>query len=199
MDSLTPTIVLDSSAVINILACGQPARFLTALGCSVVIPRQVVDEISREPVQHSDNGDSFPSLLQAGLLLTHDLVDEHYLSFLDLVGAAAPHSLGDGEAATIASAEQLQCAAVIDERKATRIASNRRDANLTICTVDLYVYGFTTARCSRDEVASFVFSSMQYARMRIPAKREAWVIDLIGEDRARQCTCFPQRSLRLPS
>lgn len=194
MNSLTPTIVLDSSAVINILACGQSARFLTTLGCSVVIPRQVIDEISREPMQHFDNGDSFSSLLQSGLLLPHDLVDEYYLSFLDLVGAASPNSLGDGEAATIASAEQLQCAAVIDERKATRIARNRRDPGLTTCTVDLYAYGLTTARYSRDDVASLVFSSMQYARMRIPPDRRAWVVDLIGEDRARQCTCFPQSS-----
>lgn len=195
MNSLTPTIVLDSSVVINILACGQPARFLTSLGCTVVTPRQVIDEISREPVQPASHGDSFLGLLQSGLLLPHDLVDENYLEFLDLVGASAPDSLGDGEAATIASAEQLQCLAIIDERKAMRIARNRRDAGLTACTLDLYAYSLTKAHYSKKDMASLVFNSMQHARMRIPAERRAWVIDLIGEEKAKQCSCFP-RSLQ---
>lgn len=195
MNSLTPTIVLDSSVVINILACGQPARFLTSLGCTVVTPRQVIDEISREPVQPANHGDSLPGLLQSGLLLPHDLADENYLEFLDLVGAAAPDSLGDGEAATIATAEQLQCLAIIDERKAMRIARNRRDVGLTACTLDLYAYSLTLAHYSRKDMASLVFNSMQHARMRIPAERRAWVIDLIGEEKAKQCSCFP-RSLQ---
>lgn len=192
MNSLTPIIVLDSSAVINILACGQPARFLSTLGCSVVVPHQVVAEVSRDPVQHIDNGDSLSGLLESGLLLPHELVDEPYLKFLDLVGAAAPDSLGDGEAATIASAEQLQCIAIIDERKATRIARSRRTIDLTACTLDLYDYALAAAKYPSEDVALMVFNSMQYARMRIPPERRAWVFDLIGEERARQCSCFPR-------
>jgi predicted nucleic acid-binding protein len=192
LNSLTPIIVLDSSAVINILACGQPARFLSSLGCSVVVPRQVINEICREPVQHTDNRDSFPELLQSGLLLPHDLANGHYLEFLNLVGAAAPDGLGDGEAATIASAEQLRCIAIIDERKATRIARNRRPVDLTACTLDLYAYSLTTEKYAKEDVASLVFSSMQYARMRIPSERRSWVVNLIGGERAKQCNCFPR-------
>ncbi|WP_157511088.1 hypothetical protein [Frateuria sp. Soil773] len=192
MNSLTPIIVLDSSVVINILACGQPARFLNTLECTAIIPSQVVNEISRGPVQPASQADSFSSLLQSGLLVPHDLVGENYLQFLNLVGAAVPDSLGDGEAATIASAEQLQCTAIIDERKAMRIARSRRDANLTANTLDLYDYSLTKSHYSREDIASLVFNSMKHARMRIPAERKTWIIDLIGEERARQCSCFPR-------
>ena len=192
LNSLTSTIVLDSSVVINILACGDAARFLKELDRKVVLPRQVVNEIRREPVQHPDSTNSFPNLLQSGLLQLYELEDENYLKFLDLVGAAAPDSLGDGEAATIAVAEHLQCAAIIDERKATRIARGRRDVSLTACTIDLYTHSLAAAKYSREEVASLIFSSMQHARMRIPQERRPWVLDLIGAERAMQCSCFPK-------
>jgi len=48
------------------------------------------------------------------------------------------------------------------------------------------------AKYSREELASLVFNSMQHARMRIPSEHRAWVFDLIGEERARKCTCFPR-------
>lgn len=192
MNNLTPTIALDASVVINLLACGDAARLLKALGRKVVVPKQVVDEIAREPVRNVDDANSFPKLLQSGLLQLHELDDVHYLNFLDLVGATAPDSLGDGEAATIAAAEQLQCMAIIDERKATRIARGRRPSHLTACTLDLYSCSQLASVYSRDELAALVFNSMQHARMRIPADRRRWVVDLIGEDKAKLCTCFPR-------
>lgn len=191
MNSPTPTIVLDASVVINLLACGDAAGVLKALNRRALVPTQVIDEIDREPIRHPDDLSSFPSLLKAGLLLPHDLEDKHYLSFLELVGAPAPDGLGDGEAATIASAEQFQCTAIIDERKATRIARGRRDRHLTACTLDLYDCKELIAAYSRDQLASLVLSSMKHARMRIPPDRRAWVIDLLGEEAARQCACFP--------
>lgn len=192
MNNLTPTIVLDTSVVINLLACGDAARLLTSLDRRVVVPKQVIDEILWEPVRHADEENSLSGLLQSGLLLVHQLKGAHYLSFLDLVGAIAPNSLADGEAATISAAEQLQCMAIIDERKATRIASSRRPPQLTACTLNLYSSKQLTSVYSRDALAALVFNSMQHARMRIPADWRTWVIELIGETRAKQCSCFPR-------
>lgn len=194
LNNLTPTIVLDASVVINILACGDAARLLKTLNRNVVLPKQVVDEIAREPVRHADDANSFPRLLQSGLLQPRELEDAQYLRFLDLVGAAAPDTLGDGEAATIVTAEQLQCMAIIDERKATRIARGRRSPHLTACTLDLYSCSQLASTYSKDDLAALVFNSMQHARMRIPVDRRHWVVDLIGEDNAKQCTCFSRSS-----
>ncbi len=198
MNNLTPTIVLDASVVINLLACGDAARLLKALDRKAVVPRQVVAEIAREPIRHADDANSFPRLLQSGLLQSHELEDAHYLTFLDLVGAAAPDSLGDGEAATIATAEQLKCMAIIDERKATRVARARRPTHLPACTLDLYSCSQLASAYSKDDLAALVFNSMLHARMRIPADRRAWVVELIGEERATQCSCFP-RSIPTPA
>lgn len=196
MSNLTSTIVLDASVVINILACGDAARLLKALDRKAVVPSQVVDEIGREPVRHADDANSFPDLLRSGLLQLHELEGVHYLKFLDLAGAAAPDSLGDGEAATIAVAEQLKCMAIIDERKATRIARSRRPSHMTACTLDLYSCNDLSSIFSKEDLALLVFGSMQHARMRVPVDRQSWVIDLLGENRVKQCTCFPQQSKR---
>jgi predicted nucleic acid-binding protein len=188
-------IVLDSSVVINLLACGDAARLLKALDRNAMVPKQVVEEIAREPISHSDNANSFSNLVQSGLLQPYELKDAHYLSFLDLVGAAAPDGLGDGEAATIAAAEHLQCMAIIDERKATRIARRRRSPHLTACTLDLYACSQLASAYSRADLGGLVFSSMQLARMRVPADRRTWVVDLIGEERSMQCSSFPRSAL----
>jgi len=55
---------------------------------------------------------------------------------VELAAAGPPDGLDDGEAAAIATAEQLACECVNDERKAIRIARSRRidvrpDANLS--------------------------------------------------------------------
>ena len=192
LNKLTPTIVLDASVVINLLACGDASRLLKTLDRKLIVPRQVVDEIAREPIRHADEANSFFMLLQSGVLHPHELDDAHYLTFVDLVGAAAPDSLGDGEAATIATAEQFQCMAIIDERKATRIARSRRPAHLTANTLDLYACDALASIYSKTDLATLVFNSMQHARMRIPVDFRNWVLDLIGEDKVKQCACFPR-------
>lgn len=195
MTNLTPTIVLDASVIINLLASGDSARLLKALGCKAVVPTQVVAEIARDPIHRPDTANSLAGLLESGLLHLHDLKDKHYLNFLDLVGAAPPDSLGDGEAATISAAEELKCMAIIDERKATRIARCRRAPHLTASTLDIYSSGQLELIYSRNDLAELVFSSMLHARMRVPADWRTWVIALIGEERALKCSCLPRHAV----
>lgn len=188
-------LVLDASVVINILACGDTQSLLRAMGCDMVIPQQVVEEILHNPSSSESGANALSSLIDLGLMRRHGLSENYYAVFVDLVGAEPPDGLGDGEAATIATAEELGCACVIDERKATRIALGRRPDLHVLCTVDLFCAPFVRTRFAREELASLVHQALFNARMRVPHRYRTWVVDLIGRDAAESCVSLRRATL----
>jgi hypothetical protein len=50
------------------------------------------------------------------------------------------------------------------------------------------------AALGRDALADAVFQALQTARMRVLTDYVAWVVALIGIDRALQCPSLPQRA-----
>lgn len=181
------TLVLDTSVVLNLLACEAPARLLEALGGTFVVPRQVIDEIVREPQGTREPNNTLSGLLGSAHLLMHKLEGVHLEAFIDLAAALPPDGLDDGEAAAIATAEELGCGCVIDERKATRIAQERRPQSTIICTVDLFLEAKQRELFEPADLRDLVFGALTRARMRVPDHHGEWVVDLIGTERAGTC------------
>lgn len=181
------TLVFDTSVVLNLLACGAAARFLKMLGTTIVVPRQVVIEIVREPAGLNQKEDSFTALVASGRLLEHRLAGAHLETFIELAAAPSPDGLDDGEAAAIATAEELGCECVLDERKATRIALVRRPQFPPLCTIDLFLEAKDRELFGLAALADLVFLSLSRARMRVPDHHGSWVVDLIGRERAITC------------
>lgn len=182
------TLVLDTSAVLNMLACGTAARLLGALDMKLIVPQQVIVEVKREPVAPDDPSHSMEGLLQGGALQAHHLTGPAYDTFVELAAAEPPNGLDDGEAATIATAEQLACECVIDERKAIRIARARRTDVNVLCSVDLFLIAQARKAFDAAMLADLVFKALFHARMRVPQNHHAWVLGLIGVERAARCT-----------
>ncbi|MDR3385431.1 MAG: hypothetical protein P4L92_00135 [Rudaea sp.] len=182
------TLVLDTSAVLNMLACGTAARLLGALDLTLIVPQQVIVEVKREPVVPDDPSHSMEGLLQRGALQAHHLTGSGYDTFIELAAAEPPDGLGDGEAATIATAEQLACECVIDERKAIRIARGRRADVGVLCSLDLFLIAEERKAFAAEVLADLVFKALFHARMRVPQNHRAWVLSLIGAERAAQCS-----------
>jgi predicted nucleic acid-binding protein len=113
--------------------------------------------------------------------------------FIDLVGADPRYGLGDGEAATIALADSLSVAAVLDDRKASRVAGERF-AHLTVySTLDLLSRPQVVDALGMTRLAEAVFDALRYARMRVPHRFDGWVRELIGPERAAQCPSLKRR------
>lgn len=180
-------LVLDTSVVLNVLACGAPVCALESLQTRFIVPSQVVREISKEPIGTDVPTDTFGELLRRELLLEHRLEGDALRTFVELAAANPPDGLGDGEAATIALAEDLGCEAVIDERKATRIATFRRSHVPVLCTVDLFYDLHQRLTARGHDVSDYVYKALRDGRMRVPNRSGDWVVNLIGIKRARQC------------
>lgn len=159
----------------------------------------VVEEVESELAPKRRKGRNNWKALQALLLQGHtevvrlgDIGREH---FLDLVSGDAATTLDDGEAATIAYAVEHRMIALIDERKATRVCGERFE-NLSFgCTVDVLAHEEVGEALGRVGLSEAVFNALYHGRMRVPATHRKWVVELIGTDRARQCSSLP-RSLR---
>jgi len=181
------TLVLDTSAVLNLLACGAPSRFMQTLGSTFVVPHQVVAEIVQEPKGMEHENESLAFLLKSRQVLEHRLAGGNFEAFIELAAAPSPDGLDDGEAAAIAAAEELACSCVIDERKATRIAVARRPHFPVLSTVDLFVEAHDRALFDAGILADFVYRALSRARMRVLDKHGDWVVALIGRERANSC------------
>jgi len=104
-----------------------------------------------------------------------------------LTGAPAPDDVGDGEAATIAYAEQIAGVALLDDRKATNIARARRSRIDVLHTLDLYGSEAVAKRISIQDLGDLVFNSLRHARMRVTVDFRPWVGAIVGKDRMSQC------------
>jgi len=98
--------------------------------------------------------------------------------------------LDDGEAATIALAipHSESAIAVIDERKALRIFRQRWEKRSAISTLTLLTNSRIVAGLTRKQFQDCIYSALFYARMRVPAEFQDWVVNLIGRDRACLCS-----------
>jgi predicted nucleic acid-binding protein len=95
-------------------------------------------------------------------------------------------SLGDGEAATIAFAHHNQFAAVLDERKARRVASERFPQTELVSTVGILRLN-EVVDAMADDLPDAVYSALSSARMRVLGSDAAWVVECVGIERARAC------------
>ncbi len=112
--------------------------------------------------------------------------------FGELVAGAAAETLDDGEAATIAYAVTHGAVPVIDERKGRRICHQRFGGLRLLSTAELFMQPAVETALGRDALSDAVFQALQTARMRVLPDYVAWVVALIGIDRALQCPSLPR-------
>jgi predicted nucleic acid-binding protein len=110
-----------------------------------------------------------------------------------MVSGAASETLDDGEAATLACAHRLADFALIDERKATRLAC-RRFAHVQVqSTVDLLLSQEVRDALPDHELGDALFRALTGARMRVPHHHAAAIIAILGPDRVAGCSSLPAR------
>ena len=180
-------LALDASVVLNLLGSGRPADVLRLLGREVVVEEQVLAEVRRDPSSGGPARESLDALRAAGLLRYERLSARGYLGFLALTGAAPPDDLDDGEAATIAHAEDVGAVPVMDDKKAARIMGTRRPGEVTLTTMDLLASVEVVGDLTEGELADLVFAALSKARMRVLPLFRPWVVALIGKERAESC------------
>ena len=99
-----------------------------------------------------------------------------------------------GKAATLAHAGEIGAAAVLDDCKAIRVARMQFPELPVLSTLDLLSCSSLRGKVSQDELAGLVVAALRNARMRVPMHFKAWVVGVIGAERAGECV-----SIRKPA
>ena len=190
------TLVADTSAVINLNATGYAAEILRAIPNKVVVVDMVPPELQAGHGKGHTDAERMQELIRGGLLRVVSLGGSGWGYFGELVAGPASETLGDGEAGTLAYAAENGASAVIDERKAIRVARCKLPEVVTASTVDILCHPAVLVALEREALALAVFQALRDARMRVLDHHLPWVVELIGSGRAAKCTSLP-RSARV--
>ena len=195
LNDLTLPVVADTSVIINLNASGCAEAILDALPNRFLVVLEVRLELEEDQRTGRNDATALNALVASGQVEIAQLGDSDIQHFSDLVTGPAAQTLDDGEAATIAYALEHGAVALIDERKANRICTERFPALVTGSTVDLLAQGNVQAALGHDRLAEAVFHALRHGRMRVLPHHVPWVVDLIGQTRAARCPSLP-RSVR---
>lgn len=187
LDDHCDLLVLDASVVINLNATGMAERILDAAPFKCSVPKQVKRELDWGAANGHDDARGLERLVSAGLIVVVALSDVEEDVFLELVAGATAQSLGDGEAATLALASSRSAHALIDERKARRIAATRFPAVKCASTVDLLVYKSVQRVLGEQTVREALYAALKNARMRVLPEHADWVCSMIGAEWRSDC------------
>ncbi|TGR65555.1 hypothetical protein EN837_21990 [bacterium M00.F.Ca.ET.194.01.1.1] len=183
-------LVADTSVIINLNATGLASEILRTLNvvlqASVVVKDELI--VDRNNGRH-DRGLA-ADLAASGLLEFCDFDLEGEELFESLVMGSAEATLDDGEAATLALAMSSGLPAVIDERKANRIAGDRFPEIKLLSTADLLSSELLIVSLGAGSVAAAVFNALRDARMAVPELHHRWIVELLGE-RVSDCRSLP--------
>ena len=192
LDDRPAPVVTDTSVVINLNATGNAAAILGALPNRCVVVEAVSLELQAGRRTGRGDADALAVLIDQHLVERVQLGDLGMSHFESLVSGSAAETLDDGEAATIACAIERSAVALIDDRKAIRICTERFP-NLTVgSTVDVLAQRHVQSALGT-RLGDAVFSALDLGRMRVPDPYGPWVVDLIGQERAARCRSLPKR------
>jgi predicted nucleic acid-binding protein len=185
------SLVGDASVWINLAATGRAERILRSAPARFAITTTALGELDAGRPKGRQAAIVVAELIETGLIDEVALGPKDETVFLDLVAGPTSLTLDDGEAATIAFALGAGSVALIDERKATNLCSQRYPSLAVLSTTDLLFADPVASALTPDGLSECLFQALSLARMRIPDRHLARVCDLLGPDRRRQCRSLP--------
>ncbi|WP_321794833.1 hypothetical protein [Caballeronia sp. J97] len=189
-------IVLDTSVVINLLATGRASQILQSLEIPTLITENVEQELRNGSLSERPEMDELLALLDSETLRVATLDGQASAVFFDLVGGTVAESLDDGEAATLAFALHHNLSAAIDEKKATRIATERYPSLRLITTVDIFAFGPVKKHLSDDDLKNAIFRALSLARMQVREPQFDWIAETIGSEKVQLCSTLKRLAKR---
>ena len=187
-DDLRP-LVLDTSVLINLYACSYGERILTAIPNGIIVPQVVAAELEHETSRKKGEHGFLHGLIAGGKVTLGEMSDEENALFANLTSGSP--SLDDGEAATIAIGAKRQFLPLLDDRK------GRAQAIHVLCgrepgwSIDLFRHASVTSALGNAAAIEALYLALLNGRMRVPVESTEYIIDLLGRERARDCTCLP--------
>ncbi|MGE0769470.1 MAG: hypothetical protein AB7L90_23775 [Hyphomicrobiaceae bacterium] len=184
-------VALDASAIINLNGTGQAAEILRALGHKVIVVDEVTYDLQKGIASGRRDADRLDELVATGLIRRAALGEPGKAIFEWLSIGSGLDTLDDGEAATIALAAELACAAMVDESKGRRLCRLRHPSVPLLGSIDFFAQ-IEVQRQLGERLANALFGALTNARMHVLPEYDDWVIEILGPERAALCTSLPR-------
>lgn len=196
LNDLSAPFAADTSVAINLAATGAAQTVLDALPNRFVVTGDVAREIGYGETTGRRDVDIFAALVETGRAEIA-VLDAPSSDIRDsLAGSRFDKSLDGGEASTIAWAATRGAVALIDERKANWVCARHFTALAVGSSVDLLAHDAVRDALGRAGLVDAVFNALRHGRMRVLPRHVQWVVELIGPERAVQCSSLPGRVRR---
>lgn len=154
------------SVIINMLATGHANTILRALAVPLYVTESVVREIEQGAINGRPESALLAELISNQTLRIEELTVTALEDIFEMVSGSTSRSLGNGEAATLALPRKNGFSAGIDEKKATRIATERFET-LKIVTTDMFAPSPVQEALEKEALTTARLRALQRARMQI--------------------------------
>ena len=193
MPEREPLFTVDASVLINFLGSGIPDKLVKAFDTKLLVAEQVFKEVINDPSKQVQPQLWLEKLQSQNLIEIVTLSADALSTYLEL---GSDERLDDGEAATIAVAIHHGAIAVIDEKPARRVYLLRYPHCKLSSTVELLHYLNEQEAMPKDVIQKALFDALRIARMRVIPEMVDWVVDMIGIEKAKECSSISRVSLR---
>jgi predicted nucleic acid-binding protein len=186
------SLIADASVVINLNATARAADIIKATPNPFIVTENACAELEAGVRNGHRDYAQLLELIDAGHVQRAHLGTTGLSVYESLIDGSTMRTLDDGEAATIAHAQETAGVALIDERKARTLCAASFPSLVVACTVELLMDDTIAATLGPDGQADALVSALTTARMRVPPEHLARVRAMIGAERAAACSSLPK-------
>lgn len=181
-DYLPPkALVLDSSALINILGCGAAEQVFSSLRFPCLVEEKVLAEITRHPVPGFSHVEAMDALVQSARIEPCRMDAREYAIFISMSQALLAKRLGAGESAALAVASHRNLAAVLDDNKARSVRATLFPNLETISSLKLLLSASARLGWSRGFLGEVIGAALKNSRMGVPRDEKALLLEVLDD------------------
>jgi predicted nucleic acid-binding protein len=186
------SLIADASVVINLNATARAAEIIKAIPNPFIVMENACAELEAGIRNGHRDHEWLLELIDAGHVRRARLGTASMPVYESLIDGSTLRTLDDGEAATIAYAQEISGVALIDERKARTLCANSFPGLVVACTAEFLMHDAITAALGEQRQADALVNALNGARMRVPPEHLARVRAMIGPERAALCPSLPR-------
>jgi predicted nucleic acid-binding protein len=186
------SLIADASVVINLNATARAVDIIKAVPNPFIVTQNACAELEAGARNGHHDYAQLLELIDAGHVRQVHLGPAGMSVYESLIDGSTLRTLDDGEAATIAYAQEAAGVALIDERKARTLCASLFPSLVVVCTTKLLMHDAIAAALGAQAQADALANALNGARMRVPPEHVAGVRTMIEPERAALCTSLPK-------
>ncbi len=164
-------------------------RILAAIPNDIIVPQVVATELEHETSRKKGEHGFLNDLIAGGKVTLGEMSDEENKLFVNFISGSP--SLDDGEAATIAIGAKCQFLPLLDDRKGRAQAIHVLRGREPGWPIDLFRHTSIIPALGNTIAIEALYLALLNGRMRVPVESTEHIIELLGRERAKNCTCLP--------